>query len=57
MTLLRRQEGLGPQVTARAWKAQTRLCGPFQRMAATKNNKSLVVAATPGGSPGSSGPR
>jgi hypothetical protein len=32
-------------VIARAWKAQTRLCGRFRRMAQTKNTKSVVAAA------------
>jgi transposase len=43
--LRRRQQHLDPQVIARAWKAQTRLCGRFRRMAQTKNNKPVVAAA------------
>jgi transposase len=43
--LRRRQQGLDPEVIARAWKAQTRLCGRFRRMAQTKNTKSVVAAA------------
>ena len=43
--LRRRQEGLPPEVVARAWAAQQRLCGRFRRMAAVKNNKSVVAAA------------
>ncbi|MDQ3973367.1 MAG: transposase, partial [Actinomycetota bacterium] len=40
-----RQEGVDPQVIARAWKAQTRLCGRFRRLAEVKNSKSVVAAA------------
>jgi transposase len=43
--LRHRQEGLPPAVTARAWNAQTRLCGRFRRMSATKNSRSVVAAA------------
>jgi transposase len=43
--LRRRQEGLPPEVIARAWKAQTRLCGRFRRMAQVKHTKSVVAAA------------
>jgi transposase len=45
-TVLRhRQDGLPPATIARAWKAQLRLCGRFRRMAAIKDNKSVVAAA------------
>lgn len=44
-TLRRRQDGVPPETVARAWKAQTRLCGRFRRMAAVKNTKSVVAAA------------
>jgi transposase len=40
-----RQQGLDPQVIARAWAAQLRLCGRFRRLAARKDSKNLVVAA------------
>jgi transposase len=43
--LRRRQEGLPPEVLARAWKAQVRLCGRFQTLARRKNVKSVVAAA------------
>jgi transposase len=40
-----RQQGLDPQVVARAWAAQLRLCGRFRRLAARKNSKNVVVTA------------
>jgi transposase len=40
-----RQQGLDPQVIARAWAAQLRLCGRFRRLAARKTSKNVVVAA------------
>jgi transposase len=40
-----RQQGLDPQVVARAWAAQLRLCGRFRRLAARKTSKNVVVAA------------
>jgi len=43
--LRHRQQGADPQTVARAWKAQTRLCGRFRRLAAVKANKSVVAAA------------
>jgi transposase len=43
--LARRQQGLDPQVVARAWAAQLRLCGRFRRLAARKTSKNVVVAA------------
>jgi len=43
--LRRRQDGVSPETVARAWKAQTRLCGRFRRMAAVKDTKSVVAAA------------
>jgi transposase len=43
--LARRQHGLDPQVIARAWAAQLRLCGRFRRLAAHKTSKNVVVAA------------
>jgi transposase len=45
VTLRRRQEGLPPEVIARAWKAQVRLCARFRSLAARKNVKSVVAAA------------
>lgn len=41
----RRQEGLDPMVTARAWKAQQRLCARWRHLAARKESKSTVAAA------------
>ena len=41
----RRQEGLSPEVVARAWGAQLRLCGRFRRLAAKKSSKNVVVTA------------
>ncbi len=43
--LARRQQGLPPEVTARAWAAQQRLCARFRTLAARKNVKSIVAAA------------
>jgi hypothetical protein len=40
-----RQQGLDPEVVARAWAAQRRLCGRFRALAARKNTKSIVAAA------------
>jgi transposase len=40
-----RQQGLDPQVLARAWAAQLRLCGRFRRLAARKDSKNVVVTA------------
>jgi transposase len=40
-----RQQGLDPQVVARAWAAQLRLCGRFGRLAARKESKNVVVTA------------
>lgn len=45
LTLRRRQEGLNAETITRAWKAQTRLCGRFRRLAAVKDSKSVVAAA------------
>jgi transposase len=44
-TLRRRQEGLAPDVLARAWAAQLRLCGKFRRLDARKTNRKTVVTA------------
>ena len=41
----KRHVGLPPEVIARAWKAQLRLCGRFAHLAARKNTKSVVAAA------------
>lgn len=43
--LRRRQEGLDPEVVARAWVAQLRLCGKFRRLDARKTNRKVVVTA------------
>lgn len=43
--LRRRQEGLDPEVVARAWAAQLRLCGRFRRLDARKTNRKTVVTA------------
>jgi hypothetical protein len=43
--LRRRQQGLDPQVVARAWATLLRLCGRFQRLAARKDSKNVVVTA------------
>jgi transposase len=45
LELRRRQHGLPPEVVARAWTAQLRLCGRFRRLQARKNAKQLVVIA------------
>ncbi len=43
--LQKRQEGLDPQVVARAWAAQLRLCGKFHRLDARKTSRKTVVTA------------
>jgi len=45
VTIARRQQGLPPEVAARAWAAQQRLCARFRALAARKNIKSIVAAA------------
>lgn len=40
-----RHDGLPPEVVARAWGAQLRLCGRFRHLAERKNTKSVVAAA------------
>jgi hypothetical protein len=40
-----RQQGLHPQVVARAWAAQLRLGGRLRRLAARKDSKNVVVTA------------
>jgi transposase len=42
--IARRHQGLDPQVIARAWAAQLRLCGRFRRLAARKTSTNVVVA-------------
>lgn len=41
----KRQAGLDPNVVARAWNAQQRLCGKFRRLDARKTNRKIVVTA------------
>lgn len=41
----RRQQGLSPDVVARAWTAQQRLCGRFRRLDARKTSRNVVVTA------------
>ena len=41
----KRQEGLDPEVVARAWAAQLRLCGKFRRLDERKTNRKTVVTA------------
>lgn len=43
--LARRHDGLDPQVVARAWAAQLRLCGKFRRLDERKANRKTVVTA------------
>jgi transposase len=43
--IAKRQDGLPPEVIARAWAAQLRLCGRFRHLAARKNTKTVVAAA------------
>ena len=45
LTLKRRHEGLDPDVVARAWAAQLRLCGKFRRLDERKTNRKTVVTA------------
>jgi transposase len=44
-TLRRRHEGLDPEVVARAWATQLRLCGRFKRLDARKSSRKTVVTA------------
>lgn len=44
-TLRQRQEGLDPEVVARAWKAQLYLGAKFRRLDARKSNRKVVVTA------------
>ena len=43
--MAKRQAGLPPEVVARSWAAQLRLCGRFRHLAARKNTKTVVAAA------------
>jgi transposase len=43
--LQRRHQGLPPDVVARSWAAQIRLCGRFQRLAARKDRRTVVATA------------
>jgi transposase len=43
--LRRRHLGLDPEVVARAWAAQLRLCGRFHRLDARKSSRKTVVTA------------
>lgn len=43
--ITRRQQGLTPDVVARAWAAQLRLCTKFRRLDARKTNRKTVVTA------------
>jgi transposase len=45
LALRERQQGLDPEVLARAWAAQLRLCGRFRRLAARKDSRNVVVTA------------
>ena len=45
LELRRRQQGLPPEVVARAWTAQLRLCGRFRRLAARKHTRQVAVVA------------
>jgi len=45
VTIAARQHGLAPEIVARSWKAQVRLCKRFQQLNARKNVKSVVAAA------------
>jgi transposase len=44
-TIRKRQAGLDPNVVARAWTAQQRLCAKFARLDARKTNRKVVVTA------------
>jgi transposase len=43
--MARRQQGLPPEVVARAWKAQLRLCGRYRRLSARKGSRNVVITA------------
>jgi transposase len=40
-----RQQGLPPEVIARSWKAQQRLCRRYRHLAERKSNKNIVITA------------
>lgn len=44
-TLRARQQGVAPDVIARSWKAQLRLCRRFAHLDARKTNRNVVVTA------------
>jgi transposase len=44
-TIRRRQQGLPPDVVARAWNAQQRLCRRYRHLVERKVNKKVVVTA------------
>jgi transposase len=44
-TLSKRHDGLDPEVIARAWAAQLRLCAKFRRLDERKTNRKTVVTA------------
>jgi transposase len=44
-TMRKRHDGVAPEVLARAWAAQLRLCGKFHRLDARKTNRKIVVTA------------
>ncbi len=43
--IAKRHEGSRPEIVARAWAAQLRLCGRFRHLSARKNTKNVVAAA------------
>jgi transposase len=53
----RRQQGLDPEVVARAWAAQQRLSGRFWPWLPAGTPRASKLRPSPGSSPGASGPR
>ena len=55
--LRKRHQGLPPEVLARAWSTQLRLCGRYRRLMARKAQRTSSPRRSPASSPGSCGPR
>jgi hypothetical protein len=55
--IAQRQQRLPPEVIARSWAAQLRLCGRFRHLAVRKNNRASWLLLSPESLPGSCGRR
>jgi transposase len=49
VTIAARHDGLPPQVIARAWNAQVRLCGRFHALADRKTQLANTIVVVPRG--------